>query len=273
MLIINLFLMRRAFKPLERMTDLMRTVDPLKPGRRIPVYGGGAEVVDLTRAFNEMLDRLETERREYARRSLAADEQERRRLARELHDEIGQMITALMLQLNSAAKNIPDEPRARLVEAADAGRTALDNLHRILGELRPEALDDLGLARAVDSLCERMSASAPITIDRSLEPNLTYLTAEEELVIYRVAQESLTNIVRHADATVARISLLGGRDEIVLDVRDDGIGLREDYKPGEGIRGMRERALLIGAELSIESPPGGGTEVQLLLLHRNEDSS
>src|ERR687892_2243691 len=111
-LLTNLLLLRRAFAPLSRLTDLMRRVEPLEPGRRIPVYGDDPEVVDLTRAFNEMLDRLEAERRDSVRRSLAAQEGERRRVARELHDEVGQMLTAIVLRLNALERRSPSGLRA-----------------------------------------------------------------------------------------------------------------------------------------------------------------
>jgi two-component system sensor histidine kinase UhpB len=264
MIVINVVLMRRAFQPLERLTRLMRTVDPLEPGKRISSDGGGgSEVVELTTTFNQMLDRVETERREYARRSLIAEEEERRRLARELHDEIGQTITALMLQLGSAARSSPSDARARLTEAAEAGTAVLDDLHRIVRRLRPEALDDLGLVRAVDALADRISSPTSIRVSRKLDPRLPQLSPEEELVVYRVAQESLTNAVRHSGASRVEVSLLVEGSNLVLTVRDDGNGIATGAKPGSGIRGMRERALLIGAALIVRPLVIGGTEVQL----------
>ncbi len=265
MIVINLVLMRRAFHPLERLTGLMRAVDPLEPGKRIPTYGGGTEVIELTEAFNEMLDRLETERREYARRSLAAEENERRRIALELHDEIGQTMTALMLQLGTAARNSPGQSSKAIAEAADAAHSVLDDVHRIVRELRPEALDDLGLALAVDSLCARITTWTGVRVSRKLDPEIPDLSPEEELVIYRVAQESLTNAVRHSTTEAVVVSLMHADGEIELIVRDRGIGISEDAALGTGVRGMRERALLIGASLSISAPADGGTEVRLVL--------
>jgi two-component system, NarL family, sensor histidine kinase UhpB len=265
MIVINLVLMRREFHPLERLISLMRAVDPLEPGKRIPVYGGGAEVVELTGTFNEMLDRLETERREYARRSLAANEEERRRLARELHDQIGQTVTALMLQLGSAARAEPGALPQVIEEAAETGRSVLDDLHRVVRQLRPEALDDLGLARALDALCDRVASAAGMQIRRSLQTDLPQLSPEEELVFYRVAQESLTNVVRHAGASTAYVSLDHRDSAVVLEVRDNGSGLPLETDSGTGIRGMKERALLIGAQLSLRSLPKGGAEVRLSL--------
>lgn len=124
-LLTNLLLLRRAFAPLIRLTALMRNVEPLEPGRRIPVYGDDEEIVELTRAFNEMLDRLEAERRESARRSLEAQEGERRRVAQELHDEVGQTLTAIVLQLDRLARKAPRELRRELEDTRENAATAL----------------------------------------------------------------------------------------------------------------------------------------------------
>ncbi len=263
LLVVNLLLMRRAWRPLHRVTGLMYNIDPLAPGRRIPAYGGGTEVVELTSAFNRMLDRIESERLDYGRRMLAAQEDERRRVARELHDEIGQTLTALMLQLGSASRHGAPEMRERLAESTETARASVESLHRIVRELRPEALDDLGLPSALATLAtrfeERTGTQVGIEVDEALPP----LTPEEELVVYRVAQESLTNVVKHAQATHAHISLKSREGCVDLLVRDDGAGLNGAPRGGTGIRGMRERAMLVGATLDLRSEPGAGVEVSL----------
>jgi two-component system sensor histidine kinase UhpB len=262
LLVVNATLMRHSIKPLERMRNLMRTVDPLRPGQRIPVYGNNAEVIELTRAFNEMLDRLELERRESARRTLAAQETERRGLARELHDEIGQTLTALMLQLDYAARNAPADLAERIVAAREDARGSLEEVRRMARRLRPEALDDLGLASALTNLTERVSGQTDLRVDRRIERDLPPLDAEAELVIYRVAQESLTNTLRHAGTSSAVLELVRTPTGVRLRVCDDGRGL--DGSPeGSGIMGMRERAMLIGARLELCPSDTGGTEVRL----------
>jgi two-component system sensor histidine kinase UhpB len=265
MLMVNAVLLRRAFAPLERLTALMGRVDPMRPGKRIPIYGSDAEVTALTHAFNQMLDRLEVERRESARSVLAGQETERQRLARELHDEISQALTALLLQLGRNARNAPAELARELASAQQAVRSSLEEVQRIVRELRPEALDDLGLATALAILCDRVSEQTGLRIVRRLDPDLPAFSPEEELVIYRIAQESLTNVVRHADASEAVLRLERTSAGTSLRVRDNGCGLDDGWSAGRGIRGMRERALLIGADLAVESSRDGGAEVRLTL--------
>ena len=264
LLVVNLLLMRRAWQPLERLARLMQTVDPLRPGRRIPVYGGGSEVVELTGSFNRMLDRIESERLDYGRRTLAAQEDERRRVARELHDEIGQTLTALMLQLGSTARHAPTGIKESLADATETARATVESLHRILRELRPEALDDLGLPSALATLADRVGERTGLPISVRLDDHLPLLTPEEELVVYRVAQESLTNVIKHSHASGATLSLTRENGAVCLAVSDDGSGLN-GAAPGNGIRGMRERALLVGATLEMRPVAPQGLEVRLLI--------
>ena len=263
LLVVNLLLMRRAWRPLARLNRLMHDVDPLAPGKRIPVYGGGTEVVELTGSFNRMLDRIESERLDYGRRMLAAQEDERRRVARDLHDEIGQTLTALMLQLGSASRDAPPEVRERVVDATEMARTTVESLRRIVSELRPEALDDLGLASALATLADQVAERAQLDIELDVEPTLPVLTPEEELVIYRVAQESLTNVLKHARAATVSVGLHAAGGGVSLVVRDDGVGLNGTRGGGNGIRGMRERAMLVGAVLEVTNGEQRGTEVRL----------
>jgi two-component system sensor histidine kinase UhpB len=262
LLIVNLALFRRTFAPLAHLTQLMRTVDPLQPGRRIPVYSDDAEVAALTLAFNEMLDRLEEERRQSARRSLSAQEGERRRVAQELHDEIGQSLTAVVLQLDRLCRTARESERAGHVEARETARKTLEEVRQIAQRLRPEALDELGLQTALATLAERISEQGGLPVVHRLDGNLPELGPAAELVIYRVAQESLTNVLRHAGASQAVLTLRGDAEGVTLQVTDNGRGL-DASQPGAGIQGMRERALLVDATLGIRTSPHGGTEVRL----------
>ena len=264
MLITDLALMRWAFAPLQRLFALMRRVDPLEPGRRLSVGGPESEVTELARAFNDMLDRLENERRDSARRALAAQESERRRVAGELHDEIGQTLTAVMLELDRMARAAPPALREELTYARSTAASSLEDVRRIARQLRPEALDDLGLISALISLSERIEQATGVTIERRLDRSLPRLSAEAELVIYRIAQESLTNAIRHADASRIELTLDHQGACVRLTVVDDGDG----FDPGAaesqgGIRGMRERALLIGARVDLRTQPDRGTRVVL----------
>ncbi|MCS0600093.1 histidine kinase [Streptomyces sp. LP11] len=262
MVVANGTLLRWGLAPLGRLGRLMATVDLLRPGQRLPVPGAGSEVSELVRAFNAMLDRLEHERATSSARALLAQEAERRRIAQELHDEVGQSMTAILLVLGRAADDAPEPLRADLRQAQEITRDSLDEVRRLVRRLRPGVLDDLGLVSALTSLAQDFATHSGLRVVRRLEPGLPALDRERELVLYRVAQESLTNAARHADARRVEVSLRRAGDAVVLEVADDGRGI-EAACEGAGIRGMRERALLAGAALDISSTPGTGTRVRL----------
>jgi two-component system sensor histidine kinase UhpB len=262
MVIVNLLLLRRSFAPLRRLATLMTMIDPMEPGRRLSDSGHDAEVATLTHAFNSMLDRLELERRDSGRRALAAQEQVQAQIARELHDEIGQTLTAIAIHAQSgAAADDQDEAWSKVAALA---QESLEDVRRIGRDLRPEALDDLGLVNALIALCTRISEQSGIAIERRISGGLPARTAEVDLVIYRVAQESLTNVMRHSGAERAAVSLDHTGDQLVLVVRDEGTGFTGPPRnDATGIRGMRERAMLIGGRVSVRSKIGVGTEVRL----------
>ena len=262
LLAINVALLRPAFRPLDHLVDTMRRHDPLDPGPRVEVEGGPV-VSALAHAFNDMLDRLESERRDSGRRALLVQEHERRRIARELHDEVGQTFTGVMLQVEGLAAVIPEELREQLDELRETARAGTEEVRRIASRLRPEALEDLGLQSALSSLATAFAEQARVRVERRLDPALP-LSEEQELVVYRVAQEALTNVARHANATEVQLWLKRTEEQVVLTVSDDGRGLASDAMPSShGISGMRERAMLIGAQLRFTEPPAGGTQVQL----------
>jgi two-component system sensor histidine kinase UhpB len=264
---LNLVLLRRVLSPLFRLTEVMSSVDPDEPGRRLSrVTPLSSEGQALEHAFNSMLDRLESARHEAARTALAAQEGERLRVAQELHDEIGQTLTAVTLQAERAADGDPALASQALRDVADAVRASLDEVRRIARELRPEALDDLGLVNALIALCGRLGAESRPAVRRDLQARLPSLSGDIELVLYRIAQESLTNAVRHADADVVTVSLEADGATVTLRVTDDGKGMPAEFPHGTaGIAGMRERALLVGGRLAIDSRPGQGTEVRLVV--------
>jgi len=163
------------------------------------------------------------------------------------------------------AHSAPLHDQAALEEIPEAIRLRVGDVRRIARRLRPEALDDLGLVNALISLCRRVGHQSGARIETELPANFPANTSgETELVVYRVAQESLTNAVRHAHASTIKLSLAVSDGQITLRVRDDGTGIIGALPTGTaGIDGMRERAMLIGAQLNIRSGPGAGTEVQL----------
>jgi two-component system sensor histidine kinase UhpB len=253
MLAANLLLLRHTLRPVDRLVDRMRKIDLLQPGQRISEQGG-VEVAELTRAFNEMLERLETERRESGQRALRAQEAERRRIASGLHDEVGQVLTGVLLRLEDA-------------ETKEAVRQALDEVRRIARELRPEMLEQLGLVSALTELSRKFTDSSGVEVSRSFATDLPPLSDDTELAVYRVAQESLTNVARHAHAKHVEMTLQPGVDSVVLRVVDDGRGIPDAdtfaLNGHGGLRGMRERALLVGGALAVKRADQGGLEVRL----------
>lgn len=264
MLAVNLVLMRRAVRPLTRLTALMRRVDPLHPGERIPLLGPGSEVTVLVEAFNDMLDRLEAERRESGLRALSEREGERRRLAAELHDQIGQTLTAATLQVERLVVRAPPGLREDAIAVRETILATIDDVRAIARQLRPEALDELGLVPALTNLVERLAEQTGLSIERDLDRGLPELGPDAELVVYRIAQEAMTNAIRHAGAGRISVALRCDGDRVRLEVRDDGRGIGGGNGDGTGLRTMRERALTIGAELEIAARDGRGTAVRLV---------
>jgi two-component system, NarL family, sensor histidine kinase UhpB len=262
-LVINLLFLRQAFAPLERLAEVMRDIDPLRPGQRVPIEGSASEVTQLATSFNAMLGRLEDERQESASRVLAAQEAERLRVAQELHDEVGQSLTAVLLDLTRVERRAPAELVGDLNEIQASVLASLEDSRRIALELRPEALDDLGLAVALRVLTDRLGERAGINIADRIEHDLPSLDHDQELVVYRVAQEALTNVIRHAGAGRAELQLRRHGDRLELRIRDDGRGVDGDEAIGGGIRGMHERALMVRGVLEMRQPPEGGLEVTL----------
>lgn len=261
MLVVNGALLRWGLAPLGRLTALMGQVDLLRPGGRLPV-SGGVEVAELIRTFNAMLERLEGERAASSGRVLVAQEAERRRIAQELHDEVGQSMTAVLLVLGRAADEASGPLREELVQAQEITRGSLDEVRRLVRRLRPGVLDDLGLVSALSSLTSDFAAHTGLRVVRTFGAGLPALDAEVELVLYRVAQESLTNAARHADAARVEVALEAVGDTVRLTVTDDGRGVGAAQE-GAGLRGMRERALLIGGVLDVGPGDSGGTCVRL----------
>ncbi|MFH8572442.1 histidine kinase [Streptomyces sp. NPDC017993] len=261
MLFANAVLVRIGLAPLQRLARAMATADLLQPGHRTTVTGPG-EIAELTKAFNAMLGRLEAERAASSGRVLSAQEAERRRIAQELHDEVGQTLTAVLLQLKHAADRVPAPVREDLHQAQETTRASLDEIRRIARRLRPGVLEELGLHSALRSLASEFTTPS-LTVRPVITPGLPALDHATELVLYRIAQEGLTNTARHSAADEAELHLYAlSSGGVGLLVRDNGRGIGSAPE-GAGIRGMRERALLIGAELIVDAGKKGGTEVRL----------
>jgi two-component system sensor histidine kinase UhpB len=266
-LAVDLVLQRRRYAPLESLIEEMEKVDLSRPGPTLPPsidgVGETEEVARIELAFLRMMNRLEAERRRAGSAALRAQEEERARIARDLHDEVNQSLTGLLLRLEALREAAPAELEAELAETKTLANQAMRELLSLARQLRPTALDDLGLAAAIAGQVEQVSRSGP---DAELieEGDFSDLDGDLQLVVYRVAQEALSNAARHSGAERIEVVLRRAGDAVELDVTDDGRGFAfERSEHGLGIAGMRERALLLGAELTIESRPGNGTTVRL----------
>jgi len=261
MMAANAFLLRASLSPLERLTALMARLDSLRSRDRLSNTGNG-DLFHLVDGFNAMLDRLEADRSISTAVVLDAQEAERRRIAQELHDEIGQSLTVVLLELKSVVDRAPAEVAEELRGVQEVVRSSLDEVRRVARRLRPGVLDDLGLTSALTALAGDFSATGGPRVTRRVQTGLEGLGPDAELVIYRIAQEGLTNVWRHSGARNAELSLTQDEDgSVVLRVADDGCG--PPAEDGSGIHGMRERAMLIGARLTVGPADGGGTEVKL----------
>jgi two-component system sensor histidine kinase UhpB len=260
--------LRRRQEPLERLIEEMEKVDLNRPGAALPAsIDGVAETEEVERielAFMRMMRRLEAERRRAGSAALQAQEQERARVARDLHDEVNQSLTGLLLRLEAAREAAPPELEEELDETKTLANQAMTELLSLARQLRPTALDDLGLAAAIAGQVERLSGG-DLEAEFSAAGDFSDLSGDAQLVVYRVAQEALSNAARHSGASRIGVDLRRREDGgVELEAADDGRGFAfDEAERGLGIAGMRERALLVGGELNIESRPGRGTTVHL----------
>ncbi len=275
-ILLNSLLLRARLAPMERLVDGMTHVDLAHPGMRVNTpLRSAREVHELTEAFNRMLVRLEDERRESGRAVLRAQEQERSRIAQDLHDEVNQALTAILLRLSATIGDAPWELRSELQETQELVTRAMDELLALARQLRPTALDDHGLIAALAGQVSDFGQRTGMQARFHHHGELPMLSDEEQLVIFRVTQESLSNVSKHARARAVDVELsFVGRT--LLRVRDDGHGFDEAPsrrvngrvrgRPGGlGLSGMRERALLVGGSLHIFTVPGAGTTIELTM--------
>lgn len=287
-LLVNVLLLRASFRPLFSLLHTIRAVSAGAIHKRALATASDTEIAELARAFNSMLDRLEAARREQAMLTLQAQEEERRRLALELHDESSQNLTALLVHtevLSQSLQALPDTAITEDVRAQlEQGLTylnrltqhTLDDIRTLAQQLRPSVLDDLGLLAAFRWLAEdgrqRLQLEVELHINGLEDISRAHLADDQtrpnypalyETALFRIAQESLTNVARHAHAHHVTISLRQGQEHICLQVSDDGHGFDSSRQhPGLGIFGMHERAALLGGTVTIQSQPGQGTTVR-----------
>jgi len=275
-ILLNSLLLRYRLEPVQRIVRAMSAVDLSRPGMRLPdAHRGAREVQVLTDTFNRMLARLEQERRDAGRAVLRAQEKERGRIAQDLHDEVNQALTAILLRLSATIGSAPYGLRSELQETQGLVAQAMEELLALARQLRPTALDDHGLVAALATQVSDFGQSTGVRTRFHHTGALPVLSDEEQLVIFRVTQESLSNIAKHAEASEVDVELsFVGRT--LLRVRDNGSGFdgaagrrvngRVRGRPGGlGLGGMRERALLVGGNLNIFSAPGTGTTIELTM--------
>jgi two-component system sensor histidine kinase UhpB len=275
--LLNSLLIRYRLEPMDRLVRTMDRVDLHAPGTRAtPPRWAAREVQKLNAGFNNMLARIEEERRQAGRAVLRGQEQERSRIAQDLHDEVNQALTGILLRLEAITMDAPYGLRPELQETKRLANQAMEELLHLARQLRPTALDDHGLIPALASQVEDFSQRTGIDARFSRHGAVPTLTDEEQLVIYRVTQESLSNIAQHAAAkhVTVQLSFVG---RTILRITDDGHGF--DPGPGQsgrhgrprgrvgglGLSGMRERALLVGGNLAIYSAPREGTTIELTM--------
>jgi two-component system sensor histidine kinase UhpB len=262
----NWVLLRRRFHPLDRVISSMEEIDLAAPHRPAPVATGAesADVQRLEAAFQRMIARLEAERRQARRAAIQAQERERERIARDLHDEVNQALTAVSLRLQATIEQAPADLQGELLETKGLATQAMQELLAIARQLRPAVLDDHGLTAALHSQVQQFTEQTGIEVTFDAGGPPAELTPEQQLVLYRVTQESLSNIAQHADADHVQVQLCFN-GATVLRISDDGRGFAGERPGGLGVLGMRERALLVGGRLTIGPAEPRGTRVEVTL--------
>ena len=275
--LLNSLLLRVRLQPMARLARAMADVDLSRPGMRAAAPRRAShELVELTDAFNRMLARLEAERRESGRAVLRAQEQERSRIAQDLHDEVNQALTAILLRLSATIGDAPWGLRSELQETQELVTQAMDELLALARQLRPTALDDHGLIAALASQVSDFGRRAGMRTRFHHHGPVPTLSDEEQLVIFRVTQESLSNIAKHARAHDVDVELsFVGRTRAARARRRPRIRPRPRAgrlnghvrgRPGGlGLSGMRERAMLVGGNLDVFTEPGAGTTIELTM--------
>jgi two-component system, NarL family, sensor histidine kinase UhpB len=266
-LLVNMLMLRRRFSPLDRLIERVEAIDPANPAAfEAPDESEELEEIDrLAASFRRMLGRIDEERKRSGRLVLRAQEEERRRLARDLHDEVNQALTAILLRLEAlshAAPQVGDE----VSELKKLVNQAMAELLHLARQLRPTALDDHGLVPAIESQLRRFSAQTGVQAELNTYGDPREIESDKEIVIYRVAQEALSNVAQHASARHVELGLHANGHGVELTVRDDGCGFDTGYEHDSlGLSGMAERARLLGGTLEIDSRPGSGTALTLLV--------
>ncbi len=270
---VNYAILRLAFRPL---FTLQATLDRVRRGdfsARVPSVEGDPDLARVTEMANLMLDRLAEHRQAISAQILRALEEERKRIARELHDETSQSLTSMLVNLESIERLMTDdvdEAISRLRVTKDIARRTLDETRRLMFDLRPSVLDDLGLVPALRWFISQRVAPRGLQVDFQAVGLENRLPEELETAMFRIVQEAITNTVKHAKAKHLTVNLFREPERIVAQVKDDGVGFhpvhvagKDDKDRGLGLFGMHERATLVGGAIQVDSAPGRGTTVRV----------
>ncbi len=289
---------RQVVAPLSRLTERAMRIAEGDLSGNIPAAGQD-EILRLARSFETMRDRLETSQRELGEWSsvleqrvrertdqleqrdrerdellskvITAQEEERTRIARDLHDQIGQTLTGLVMQIGGIEARLgsdPEEAKEQLTTLGESTSGAVEEVRRMMSDLRPSILDDMGLESAIGWYTDTHLGRVGIDVDLDFHPNSVPLSPNVEISAFRVFQEAITNVVKHADAKHVKISVTYENGRMMGMIEDDGAGFElSEAQPGAdggwavGLLGMTERVNLLGGSLDINSSPGSGTKV------------
>ncbi len=271
--ILNFVVLQIAFRPLMDLGKVMKRVQSGERTLRASLTGVDPEADQLARTFNTMLEAIDETNRVRASQIIKAQEQERKRIARELHDETSQVLTSLLISLAVLEESITtQEARDRITETRQLAHQTLRAIRNLSIDLRPSALDDLGLLPALRWYVKEYQQKTNIEVEFHTTgfKDRERLSPEMETALYRVVQESLTNVAKHAQAHKVTIMLREEADAVNATITDDGRGfdVEEIQKMGDqdrglGLVGMQERALLLDGTVTIESGHEHGTFVNV----------
>jgi two-component system sensor histidine kinase UhpB len=263
-LLVNMLMLRRRFLPLDELIERVEAIDPAEPTEFEAPAGERVEEIDrLAASFSRMLQRIDDERRRGGRLVLRAQEEERGRLARDLHDEVNQSLTAILLRLEALNQSAPPSIADEVAELKRLVNQAMEELLRLARQLRPSALDDHGLTSAIVSQVRRFGSQTGIRAEVKTA-GVPALESDQEIAAYRFTQEALSNVAQHADASHVEVELSANGHRLQLTVRDDGRGFEPGADhTGVGLVGIAERARLVGARFDVDSHPGRGTALTL----------
>lgn len=272
---LNFIVLQFAFHPLMKLGKVMNRVQAGERTLRAPLTGTDPQADEIAQTFNMMLEAIDESSRLRASQIINAQEEERKRIARELHDETSQVLTSLLISLAILEESIQsEEARQRISDTRALAHQTLRAIRSLSIDLRPSALDDLGLLPALRWYLKEYQQKCSIEVDFHASGLKDRLPAEMETALYRIVQECLTNTARHSHACTVTVHLREESDAVYGTIVDDGDGF--DYSAllkipaqerslgrGLGLTGMQERAILLNGELEIHTAPGQGTRVDV----------